>query len=125
MNLLYIVDAKKTWRHRKTMSYNNRWRSSYQGRGGWDTINRFHPAIFLCMSQTRTWITNVIFHGLFCVQRVEMGGDCSFCLQFRAKIRRAILLTKYNENDTTIHENLSQREKYFLQYMQSFEILKM
>ena len=70
MNLLF-----KSWMQRKhgdtekQISYNNRWRSSYQGRGGWDIINRFHSAIFLCLSQTRTWITNVIFHGLFFVFR--------------------------------------------------------
>ena len=34
---------------------------------GWDTINRFNPATFLCLSQARTWISNIICRGLFCV----------------------------------------------------------
>jgi hypothetical protein len=46
---------------------------------GWDPINRFNPATFLCLSQARTWISNVIcWHscGLFCVQWVHL---CYFC----------------------------------------------
>jgi hypothetical protein len=35
--------------------------------GGWDTIKRFNAATFLCLSQARTWIFNVICHGVFCV----------------------------------------------------------
>jgi hypothetical protein len=27
---------------------------------GWDPINKFKPAILLCLPQERTWITNVI-----------------------------------------------------------------
>ena len=35
-------------------------------RGGtWDTINRFNLATFLCLSQDRTWISNVTCRGLF------------------------------------------------------------
>jgi hypothetical protein len=29
--------------------------------------NNFNPAIFLCLSQTRIWISNAICHGLFCI----------------------------------------------------------
>ena len=46
---------------------------------GWDPINRFNSATFLCLSQARTWISNVIcWHscGLFCVQWVHL---CYFC----------------------------------------------
>ena len=31
-------------------------------------INRFNPAIFLHLTQVRTWISNVICRGLFSVQ---------------------------------------------------------
>ena len=31
----------------------------------WDTINQFNLAIFLCLSQVRTWISNFMYHGLF------------------------------------------------------------
>jgi hypothetical protein len=27
---------------------------------GWDPINQFNPTTFLCLSQTRTWISNVV-----------------------------------------------------------------
>jgi hypothetical protein len=30
-------------------------------------INRFHSATFLCLSQVRTWTSNVICYGLLCV----------------------------------------------------------
>jgi hypothetical protein len=34
----------------------------------------------LCLSQARTWISNIICHGLFfCVQQAKMRGNCSFC----------------------------------------------
>ena len=35
---------------------------------GWDPINRFNSTIFMCLSQGRTWIYNVVFHGHFCIQ---------------------------------------------------------
>ena len=36
----------------------------------WDIINRFTPATFLCLSQYRTWISNVTCRGLFlCTMR--------------------------------------------------------
>jgi hypothetical protein len=35
---------------------------------GWYPINRFNPATFVCLSQARTWISNVICRGLFYVQ---------------------------------------------------------
>jgi len=31
------------------------------------------------LSQTRTWNSNIICSGLFCVQWVKVRGDCSFC----------------------------------------------
>ena len=43
---------------------------------GWDHINRFNPAKTLCMSQARTWISNIVCRGLFCIQWVQMRGDC-------------------------------------------------
>ena len=36
-------------------------------RGGWDPINLFNPATCLCLSQARTWISNIICPGLVCV----------------------------------------------------------
>ena len=61
-------------------------------RGGvWNPINGFNPTTFLCLSQTRTWISNVICHGLFCVQWVQLrqevivdigGTDDHHCLNF-------------------------------------------
>ena len=32
---------------------------------GLDTINRFNPITFLCLSQAKIWISNVVFHGFF------------------------------------------------------------
>jgi hypothetical protein len=36
--------------------------------GGWDSINSFNPATFLCLSQAMTWISNIICRHLFYVQ---------------------------------------------------------
>ena len=45
-------------------------------KGGWNPINQFNPAIFLCLFQARTCISNVMCHGLFCVQWVQLRGGC-------------------------------------------------
>jgi hypothetical protein len=37
---------------------------NYPDREGSDSINRFNPATILFLSQARTWISNVICHGL-------------------------------------------------------------
>ena len=44
-----------------------------------DPIIQFNPATFLCLSQDRTCISNVICHELFCVQWVKVRGGCLFC----------------------------------------------
>jgi len=44
----------------------------------WAAIYWFNPAIFVCMSQTRTFISNVICRGLGYVHLVKVRGDCSF-----------------------------------------------
>jgi hypothetical protein len=43
------------------------WRSNYQEGEGWVLINGFNSATFLCMTQSRPWISNVIHvrRGLF------------------------------------------------------------
>ena len=41
------------------------WLSRWEG---WDPINWLNPATFLRPSQVRTWISNIICHGLFSVQ---------------------------------------------------------
>ena len=67
------------------------WRSSYQE--GRVSIS-LNPTICLCLSQARTWISNVICRGLFCVQWVQLrwevivgfldigGIDDHHCLNF-------------------------------------------
>jgi len=63
------------------------WRSSYQEeRVGIPLTSLTLSIIFLCLSQTRTWISYVIFCGLFCIQwvqfrevivcLVDIGGIC-------------------------------------------------
>ena len=47
--------------------------------GGGDPINWFNPAILLCLSQAKTWISNIICRSVFCAQWVKVRGDCSFC----------------------------------------------
>lgn len=46
-----------------------------------DPINRFKPAIFVCLFQARTWIVKVIWRGIFMysVSSVKMSYECSFC----------------------------------------------
>jgi hypothetical protein len=40
-------------------------------------LNQFNGT-FLCLTQARIWISNIICHALFCVQWFEMRGGCSF-----------------------------------------------
>jgi hypothetical protein len=42
---------------------------------GWCPINRFNHATILCLFQSRTWISNVICHGCFCVQWVQLRWE--------------------------------------------------
>jgi hypothetical protein len=35
------------------------------------------------LSQARTWISNIIYHGLFCIQWIKMRGECSLCWYWR------------------------------------------
>ena len=52
-----------------------RWRSSDQGGYCWTSINRFNSTIFVCLSQTIVWISNIICHGLFCAQWVQLRWE--------------------------------------------------
>ena len=59
---------------------------------GWDAINCFNPATFVCLSQPRTWISNVMCPELFVVSElrwevivhfVDIGGIVDhYCLIF-------------------------------------------
>ena len=42
-------------------------------------INRFSPPHSCALPKVRTWISNVLCRGLFCVQWVKITGDCSLC----------------------------------------------
>jgi len=54
------------------------WKFNYQeGRVG-IPLTSLTPQLFVCLSQTRTWISNVICSDLFYVQWVEERCDCSF-----------------------------------------------
>jgi hypothetical protein len=41
----------------------------------WDPINLFNLATFLCLSQAGIWISNIICHGLFCAQWVQLRWE--------------------------------------------------
>jgi hypothetical protein len=46
----------------------------------WNSIHQFNPVTFMCLSQARTLIsTDIICHGLFCAQWVDVRGDCLLC----------------------------------------------
>jgi hypothetical protein len=52
---------------------------------GWDPINPFNPATCLCLSEAKTWISNVICCGLFLcsVSSVKMrGATCIYIVRF-------------------------------------------
>ena len=60
---------------------------------GWDPINRFNPATSLCLSQARTWISNIMLLSLIFVFNelrwevivcfVDIGGIVDHhCLNF-------------------------------------------
>ena len=40
---------------------------------GWNPINRFNHATFLCLSQAKTWISNVVCRGLFFFPPANLG----------------------------------------------------
>ena len=40
--------------------------------GCWDSINWFNPTTCVCLFQARTWISNVIYRGLFLVQWIKV-----------------------------------------------------
>jgi hypothetical protein len=42
----------------------------------------FNPALLLCMPRSRTCISNVLCHGILCVQWVKVRGDCSWFYSF-------------------------------------------
>jgi len=45
-------------------------------RGGWDPINRFNPATFVCLSHVWTSISSITCRGLLCsLSSVKMRGD--------------------------------------------------
>ena len=71
-------------------SKSNKKASDGRGISDYDPTNRFNPVTF--SYQARTWISNVICHGLFCVQWVQMKGEYSFCWYFTpclpAQLRR-------------------------------------
>jgi hypothetical protein len=60
-----------------------RWRTNYQEEQGWDPMNQFKTVTFLCLSRTRTWISNVIYRGLFYFQWFVMRDDWSFYWYWR------------------------------------------
>ena len=76
-----------------------------------DPIYRFNPATFLCLSQARTWIFNVICHGNFCVQWVQIkwemivrfvdigGIDDHHCLNFLLITTHFSLISKVQWNN--------------------------
>jgi hypothetical protein len=41
------------------------WTHQLFSRRGFGPINQFNPATCLCLSQTKTWISNVVCHGIF------------------------------------------------------------
>ena len=65
---------------------------------GWDLIDRFNIATSMCLSQARTWISNVICHGLIIcsmimiwsgrwLHLVDISGIVDYnCLSFLFKI---------------------------------------
>ena len=73
---------------------------------GRDHINWFNLAIFMCLSQARTWISNVICYGLSCVLCVQLrwevivhfvdicGIDDHHCLNFLFTVRKSKIKQK-------------------------------
>jgi hypothetical protein len=44
----------------------------YQEEEGWDSINLFNPTTFVCLSQVKNYISNIICCDLLCVQWLEI-----------------------------------------------------
>jgi len=68
---------------------------------GWDPINRFNPAIFLCISHVK-WCD------LFCVQWMKMRGACSYYWywwnywpsMFKLSFNKTRLWNRLNKNNS-------------------------
>jgi hypothetical protein len=77
-------------------------------------INLFHPTTFLCLSQARTWISNVICCGIFLFS-MNRGQRWLFVLLILAKsyvVCYTIIFYIY----------ISKKFKYYLGYIQNFPI---
>ena len=53
--------------------------SFYPEGDGQNPIKKFNPATFLQLFNSKIWISNLICNGLFCVEWLEVWGDCLFC----------------------------------------------
>ena len=73
----------------------------------WNLIHQFNLATCLCLYQARTWISNVICHGLFLwsVSSVKMRGGCSFCWYWWNWIPPLFTLSFYNIPGHMLHRH--------------------
>ena len=63
---------------------------------GWDHINRFNAAIYVCLSKARTYRSNVICTGIFYIQWFKVKGHCSFWWYLRIVDHHCFKLSFYN-----------------------------
>ena len=63
---------------------------------GWDPINWFNPAILLCLSQAKTWISNIIYHGL--ISSMKWGEGWLFIMLIMVKLLTIIVKLSFHNN---------------------------
>ena len=86
-----MLRSAQTFIYISVLWTHSRWDPIIKREMVWDPINMFYTATFWCLSQTRTWISNAICHGLFVfndlrwqmvVHFVDNGGVDHHCLIF-------------------------------------------
>jgi hypothetical protein len=83
---------------------------------GCDPLSQFNPSTFVYMSQTRTWISNFIYRGLFVVSefRSNSGGGILIYLKNDISIIRKSELE--NNLDETIWVEIRSKGQSFFYY---------
>ena len=75
-------------------------------------ISLFNPVTFLCLSQARVWIPNVICHGLLCVHWVKVRSDCSLCWYWWNYLPLLFTLSFHNQHKAIMEKG------FFLHFLQ-------
>jgi len=104
----------------KEIGRSTKFKKSKKRKECWNPINQFKSATLSCLSQTRTWISNVICRCLFLcsVSSVKMRGDCSFWWYWwnwwPTLFKLSFLKTNQSENKIGVRDFITQEKDNIL-----------